>query len=203
MKLNTLCAQLVPVLGREMSDFTELLRALKEGSGLFDPATELDKTTREGAEHGFDPDILKARPGPQGGLDATPFRAAFMLLAIMTGATRREATQATWRAWHLSREGSILFGWGEDWQPTLKTCRLTGKHLFGDAFKVIIEQPRLAARVSSIRLGADETAEIIYDEDKASRFDNTNPRKRQTAAFNRVAVLDGAVVKKVAELLAQ
>lgn len=201
MKLNTLCGHLLSLLDREMSDFTELLRALKEGNAAFDDA-ELDKKTRRVAKEnnvGFERDVLKARPGPSGGLDADPFNTAFLLLALMIEAPRREIVHHTWTTWHMIQEGSKLAGWGADWQPKILACKLTGRALFGDAFRAILADRKIANRVDEIRV-FDDRAEIVYDKTKHSRFNDISPRVRN---LFRVSVLRGDAIKYVAQLLTE
>lgn len=122
-----------------------------------------------------------------------------MLTALMIVAPRREIALETWKVWHLSQEGSVLHGWGEDWKPTLTVCALSGKHLFGHAFKRVIERPDLAARVVEIRITSDRRAEIHYDAGKISRFDSSYPDTKPI--LNRWAVLNGAAVRAVCKLL--
>jgi len=192
VKLMDLCANLVPLLGVPMSEFTELARSLKEGSSHFDEASEANR---------LHPEILKGRPGPGGGVVADPFRAAFMLAALMINGPRRDSAKNTWEVWHLNQEGSILGGWGECLQPTITRCPLTGMHLFGDAFKAILADEDLASRVKEVRIGSNGRAEIRFDDDAVSRFGVHQSLNRAGRYLHRVAVLDGFVVHGVCQLL--
>jgi len=196
MKLNDFCAHLVPVLGISMGELNELTRALREGSDHFKQQAE--KTTSA-----FDPDLLKGRPGPGGGVGADPFRVAFMLLAIAVDAPRKDVTQKTWSAYHLSKEGSELAGWG-DFKPHFARCEVTNEHLFGAAIKKIVGSPDLASRVDSVWVQSDLRAAIVYDKaaggaGKKSLFaDEGNVR---ASPMYKKTVIDGSVFQFVARLL--
>ncbi len=94
MKLNTFCGHLVSLLDLPMSDFTELQRALKEQSTHFDPDNQLNRDVRAYAEDagiGYDPDLLKSKAGPGGGIELDAFRAAFFTLAVVLNGPRKRA----------------------------------------------------------------------------------------------------------------
>lgn len=201
MKLNDLCAYLVPMLDQKMSDFTELVRALKEGSAHFDPDAELHKAVRAVAEASYDRELMNAKPGPRGGLEATPFRTAFLLTALMiTEVPRREIADATWRIWHLSQEGSLRHGHRtNNPRPNYKPCPLTGRFVFGDAFKAVMENKELADRVNEIEVDSTgRTAEITYDTEKVSRFSDGRP---VSTGLHRRGAIDGTTVRAVAALV--
>lgn len=202
MKLNTFCGHLVSLLNLPMSELTELQRALKETSQHFDPDSELNHDVRAYAEDagiGFDPDLLRGRAGPGGGIELDAFRAAFFTLAVILNGPRKESAHATWMTWHLNREGSVLSGWGDDWKPTLTICPLTGQHLFGEALKKIVENDGLAKRVKEIRAASDLTAEIHFDDNNVSKFEKSY-RDRDPLLY-RVAVAKGTVWQMIAVLL--
>jgi hypothetical protein len=205
MKLNTLSAHLVTLFDQPMSEFTELGRNLRETSWHFDERNqEFEATSPDAAntrETPVDGTILKAKPGPGGGLEVDPFRCAFFILAYMIDGPRRETANLTWSAWHLSQAGSILSGWGADWQPTIAVCALTGQHLFGEALKVVLMKPEIAARVHEIRVAATEGwAEIAYDSDQVSRFEFAN--RGGHAMLCRVAVIKGLALQLLSKLIA-
>lgn len=204
MKLNTFCGHLVPLLNLPMSEFTELLRALKEQSAHFDPEDKINQKVRayaDGAGIGFDPNLLKGRAGPGGGIEVDPFRAAFFLLAVALNGPRKDSAEATWATWHLNQEGSILSGFGDDWKPTFTFCPLTGQHLFGEALRAIVSDPALARRVSEVRAAADLNGEIHFDEGKVSKF--SKPYRDREPHLYRVAVVRGRVWRMVARLVTQ
>ncbi|MCJ2033167.1 hypothetical protein [Methylobacterium sp. J-068] len=202
MKLTTFCGHLVPLLDMPMSDFTELQRALKEQSPHFNPEDKLNKAIRAYAEEAgisFDPNLLKGKAGPGGGIELDAFRAAFFLLAVTLNGPRKNSSTATWLTWHLNQEGSELSGWGDNWKPTIKLCPFTGQHLFGEALKKIIEDGSLAARVNEVRVASDLTAEIHYDNGNISKFEKSY---RDTSPhLYRLAVVNGMVWQAAAELV--
>lgn len=202
MKLNTFCGHLVHLLDMPMSDFTELQRALKEQSPHFNPEGKLEKAVRVYAEEAgiaHDPNLLKGKAGPGGGIELDSFRAAFFLLAVTLNGPRKDSSTATWLTWHLNQEGSEVSGWGDDWKPTFKLCPLTKQHLFGEALKQIIEDVSLAARVDEVRVASDLSAEIHYDNGKISKFDKSY---RETAPrLYRLAVVNGMVWQVAANLV--
>lgn len=202
MKLNTFCGHLVHLLDTPMSEFTELQRALKEQSAHFNPEDKLNKAVREYAKDtgiSFDPDLLKGRAGPGGGIELDPFRAAFFLLAVAINGPRKENANATWLTWHLNQAGSVMSGWGEDWKPTVTYCPLTGMHLFGEALRKIVEDVDLARRVKEVRVASNHTAEIHFDEGKVSTFEKSYSDR--APLLYRLAVIDGSVWAMTAELV--
>jgi len=186
MKVLDLFGRLAHYMDIPMSEGPELLRALKDGSSHFNE--DLEK---------HDPDILKGRPGPGGGVEADPFRAAFLLLAIMVNGPRKEVAPNTWKTWHLDHEGSVLSGWGDDWKPTITICPLTRQHLFGDAIQAVIENQDLAARVEKVSVSLNRFGEIYFDDGKVSRFDRGHPER---GYFHRTATVDGIVLQALSQL---
>lgn len=201
MKLNTFATYLVPALGIPASDVTEGLRALRENSAHFDPESEINEEVRKNQLIRFAPDLLRAKPGPGGGIDADPFRAGFLLVSLMVPGPRRDAATNTWMAWHLTQEGSVLSGWGEDWRPTLRLCPLTKQVVFGDAMKAVCGDEDLAKRVQEIRVLSNDTAEIVFDGDRVSRF--TDATGGRELGLIKSASLRGDVLVMVARLLKQ
>lgn len=202
MKLNTYSGHLVSLLKLPMSEFTELQRALKEQSAHFDPENKLNQDVHAYAADagiGYDPELLKGKAGPGGGIELDSFRAAFFLLAVVLNGPRKHAAEATWMTWHLNQEHSVLSGWGEDFKPTFAECPFTGHHLFGEALRAIIEDEDLAARVDEIRVASDLTAEIHYDGGKVSKFEKSY--RDQFPFLYRVSVLNGLVLQAIAQLL--
>lgn len=201
MKLNTFCANLVPLLGLPMSEFTELQRALKEQSVHFDPESEINRKASEYAAStgvGFNPDLLKGKAGPGGGIDVDAFRAAFFMLAVILNGPRKESATATWLTWHLDQEGAVLSGWGDDFKGTIVACPLTGQPLFGAALKALVEQEDLACRVDKICVVSNVSAEIYFDNGKVSRFQrSSNPDQ----LLYREAVVKGIVWQAIAQLV--
>lgn len=202
MKLNTFSSHLVPLLNLPMSEFTELQRALKDQVAHFDPESDVNAFARQSADTsgvGFDPDLLKGKPGPGGGVDVDDFRAAFFLLAVILGGPRKESARVAWTTWHLNQKGSILCGYGNDWTPTFNVCPLTGRHLFGDALKAVVSDPHLARRIDEIAVSSNLWAEIRYDGGEVSAFEK--PYKAEAPALYRVAVLSGRALQAVAAII--
>lgn len=193
MKLTDYCARLSVVLDQPMSEFTELRRALAEQSSHF-VADEDDLPNLDGT-------LLKARPGPGGGLEVTPFVGTFVCLALMVGGPRRDTALRTWKAWHLDHEGSVKAAWRGEAEPSVKKCPMTKQHLFGDALRSIFSDHGLAARVDRVMVGTNRTAEIHYDKTKVSRFDKG--RRSLRSPLHTVSVLDGTAVRGIATLLAE
>jgi hypothetical protein len=195
MKLNTLAANLVTIFHQPASEFTELLRALKEGSSHFRERTS-------DADQPLDAGILVSRPGPGGGLDADPFRASFLLLAFLLGAKRAEVAQTTWEAWHIcpvGTVGTVDAGWADGPAPKLVCCSITQQPLFGDAFRAILADADLAARVRKITIDCSGTwAEITPRDGEASRFGRPDDDKSD---FGRVAWISGHALFSIALLL--
>lgn len=202
MKLNDLTGLLVAHLDPTQSA-AELQRALREQSEHF-----IDKDLPEGITTEVDSSILRApRTGPRGGLDADPFRASFMLVAIMMNGMKSDIADRVWRAWHLVQQGSVLSGFGEDWKPTVKLCPLTHKFLFGDALKATLSDPRMAERVNTIRIRLDcQMGEFVYDNGKASRFKDhpeQKDRPENEPPLMRTAELEGEILVMLSKLLAR
>lgn len=196
MKLIDFAARLAPLLGLKMGEVTELLRALKEGSEHFKPE-RLEPELRDAIDEERWADVVQSRSGPGGGLPADPFRAAFLVLAIMLEKPRRKIAEAVWQVWHLPQEGSVYGGWGEDWRPTIKYCPLTKVPFFGEALKAVVGDGDLAGRVKEVRASDDE-AVIIFDDGQVSRFVRSG---RKPQHLRRDGVLDGYSVGFIAQIL--
>lgn len=188
MKLNTLCGHLVPLLDLPMSEFTELLRALKEGS----PKLDLDG----------EKDVLKGKPGPGGGVEADPFHTAFLLIGILVDGPRKDAALSTSRAWNHLAEGVLVKD--QNGIPTHHevTCPLTGRAAFGHAFKAILEQASLADRVGEVRVFSDGRAEIAFDGNQVSRFKH-HPAPGSTPGLYRGGLLRGPALRSIARLITE
>lgn len=186
MKLSTLTAHFVALLKLPASDLTELIRTFKDGSNHWKDAED-----DLGA-------ALAGKPGPRGGVDATPFHAAFLLIGLMIGGPRKNAVVATYSAYHLDQEGTVSAGWVDDGPlPPAPRCPLTGEPLFGPALKKVLGDEDLARRVDLIRVRSDSHfAEIHYDDGQVSRF-----AEPSHSPLTWTAELDGGVIASVAALL--
>lgn len=186
MKLSTLTAHLVALLRLPASDLTELIRTFKDGSSHWKDAED-----DLGA-------ALAGKPGPRGGVDATSFHAAFMLIGLMIDGPRKNAVQATYSAYHLDQEGNVSAGWADDGPlPPAPLCPLTGEPMFGPALKRVLGDEDLARRVDLIRVRSDaHFAEIVYDNGQISRF--SQPSR---TPLTWTAEMDGEVIAAIAALL--
>jgi hypothetical protein len=200
MKLNDLTAALVSVIPVPFGEMNELLRALREQSQRNDGVVEWTELAPPDEED--NPAVaLRAKPGPGGGVEAKPFHAGFILVALMLNPPRRETAIKTWSTWHLVTEGSEWSGWGDDWRPKIKPCAVTQAALLGEALKTILANPDLADRVQCIRLDcAGDWAEIAWKDAPSSKF--RNEARRVVSHLRRVAELDGKIIKYAARQLA-
>ena len=183
-----------------MSEFTELQRALKEQSSHFDELSRANPRLAEESD-ARSHDKIKAKPGPGGGIEADPFHAGFFLLAFMLNGPRAKSAEATWFAWHLETAGSVTAGFGDDFEPTWKPCPLTGDILFGEALKRMLSDNKIADRIEKISVSTSLLwAEVTFDKDKVSRFESI--RINGLPLFDRIAVLDGTLIRSIARLIA-
>ena len=98
MRFTEAMAHLAVALRDPLAEYTELLRAVREGIDDTLEATER-KLSRMAAEEGhpFDwgggtfKDLLRGKPGPGGGFEASPAVLAFFLTAYLLDCPRREA----------------------------------------------------------------------------------------------------------------
>lgn len=196
MKLTDYAGWLVSILQDDQTTATELLRALREQSRHFDPEQMPVETV-------LGPDILRAKSGPRGGLNADPCRSALVLIAVLLDGRRSDIGLRVWRAWHLSHKGSRSSpNMPGDWEPAIIRCTLTKQHLFGDALKVLLGHENIAKSVKKVRVGGDHFAEIWHSKDQVSRF-GKNIAQRYPPPLLRVAELDGIIVKRIAALLSR
>jgi hypothetical protein len=197
MKLADYTGWLLASVQDDGTTAAELLRALREQSIHFDA----DKAPA-GTE--LRPDILKARSGPGGGLDADPFLAGFVLIAVMLGGKRADLGNRVWHTWHLHHESMPRVAWGEEelyrQLRESKGCQLTGQHLFGDALKQILGNEDLARQIGRLRITGDLVAEIEDDAGKVvSRFKSLRP----PPPLRRPAELDGMIIAGIGAILAR
>jgi hypothetical protein len=154
MKLIDYTGWLVSTVQDDQTTVTELLRALREQSSHFDPK-------KAPADTLLGPDILRAKSGPGGGLDADPFLASFALLAVMLGGKRADVGERVWRSWHMHHEGSVLAGWGKDFRGKLVRCKMTGQVLFGNAVQAALANEEWTRSIDKLRVSGDHFGEIV------------------------------------------
>jgi hypothetical protein len=140
MKLKRFYAEYgEPLLGSTAPDLYELQRVLQQN-----------------------PRFLKGRPGPGGGADATPFAVAQILIALLAGGPRRQASRTVhdYSDLPIWRENVTEKGQAEG---EVTACPLTRATNFGDAMLTVLSNPPLARNVSQIVVCRDwREASINY-----------------------------------------
>jgi hypothetical protein len=183
-RLSTLLIQGTPPEQQRSAE--RLLRDLKEQS----PQFTLADVSRY---------FLIGQKGRGGGEpEADPFRAAFILIAMLILGPRKNIAERTWLAWHLPHSESITSGVGEDFQPKFAKCVVTGAHLFGDAIKAILTDPNLARKVKKLRITDNDEAEIQFQDVKASSF---KIEFQQWRAVVHAVELDGKLLSAIAGMV--
>jgi hypothetical protein len=119
-------AHLAVALRDPLAEYTELLRAMREGIDDTLETTERELSRMAAEEgHPFDwgggtfKDLLRGKPGPGGGFETTPAVLAFFLTAYLLDCPRREAAakalDMTFAAWasalHSTRRAMLLALW--------------------------------------------------------------------------------------------
>lgn len=186
-KLNNYVAYLASITRVPPNEITEIVRALKAQSDHF-------------KEGDFDPTAeFRARSGPGGGVDVTPFHVAFLLIALMVNANRRDTAVMSWRGYSL-KFGVRRAAWrGEE--PTIPTCPITGETTFGAALTKCIASPteypvkwvRLAVREDHGARG--DWAEIHFENGAKTRFG-----KDESRGFERVGEIDGQTIQVASQM---
>ncbi len=193
MKLSMFSAHLATLTDRPPSTFLEITRFLNTGSTHFD---ELKDSFRGGTGRG-------------GGLDLTPFRAAFFVLAVACdfAATfpRREIVQHTYDTWLLNygaAEG-CTGGWAPfPGAPQMlpENCPVTGSPLFGPALEAILTNEDLARSVKEVRFSTGKWAVITFDDGRVSRFGEDEARASH-ARMSSAITLSGMFICELAAIL--
>jgi hypothetical protein len=167
MKLNEIMAHLAVGLGEPLGDFTELLRAVREGSEKIDAETSklLRAAGAKDVDRPFDwnaSSIKKAfsgRPGPGGGIEANATILGFYLTAYLVDGPRREAA---------TKAINIMLA---RYLPLHEGCPITGQQLFGGALKTMLTDREVFDRAAVIRVSADAGfATIMFKDDVVSEF---------------------------------
>ena len=129
------------------------------------------------------------RPGPGGGVPATPAALSYFLIAAMVGGPMREAKIRMYR-WSAAvtegRKAAFLKSEESDDRRTLPKCPLTGEHQFGSAMKVILANPEFASMVEQISVIEEwPEAAITFrcgDDFMVSRFIDEGGKQHATRA---------------------
>ena len=149
----------------------------------------------------------RGRPGPGGGALATPFSVAIIVIAMLTGGTRRQAKETVTEYYEMNQEGTELVGSSNDFVPNILVCPFTGERHFGPALKSILATAQLAEQVHEIAVTRDWPEATITYRDGAtpqrSRFVDElerlrATRHRLTGALRTVCTLGGEIVHQLA-----
>jgi hypothetical protein len=148
VKFTEAQAHLAVALRDPLSEYTELLRALREGSDHLEAAER--KLAQMAAADGHPIDwgkggfrgLLRGKPGPGGGFEATPTVLSFFLTGYLLDVTRREcAARALTMTFATVREQAV--------------CPKTKERFFGPAFAAVLADPELFAQCADIGVSAD------------------------------------------------
>ena len=184
-------AHLAVALRDPLAEYTELLRAVREGIDDTLEATER-KLSRMAAEEGhpFDwgcgtfKDLLRGKPGPGGGFEASPAVLAFFLTAYLLDCPRREAAakalDMTFAAAAYFRSASSptrsIANSPIALQPSRgkkgeAVCARTKQRYFGAAFVALLSDRALFDQTVEIRVSADlGAAQLLFRDYTASSF---------------------------------
>lgn len=157
MKFPEFAASLSNISDVPMRELQETMRHIRsQVSSIEDPGLEESFSTKS---------------GPGGGMDMESFNSAFFLIGLMVGGGRKELSTRVWDAWHIEVEGSVLAGWGSNFEPTYKLCAQTRQMMFGQAVRYALEHDEVAAKVKEIRLWSHLClAEIDFGQHGVTRF---------------------------------
>jgi hypothetical protein len=162
MKFTEVMAHIAVALRDRLSDYTELLRAVREGSD------ELEVTERKLSHmaanegHPFHwgggafKNLLRSKPGPGGGFEATPSNVAFFLTAYLLDVPRREAA---------AKALDITFA---AYTPPVHgkknaVCPKTKQRYFGAALVDVLSDRALFDKVDEVRVCADlGCAQLVF-----------------------------------------
>jgi hypothetical protein len=165
MKLTEILAHLAVGLREPLGDFTELLRAVREGAVKIDAATSelLRAAGAKDVDRPFDwnasslKKAFRGRPGPGGGVEANATVLGFYLVAYLVDGPRREAAA---KAVNMMLATSLHDG-----------CPITRQRFFGGALKTMLTDREVFDRAVGIRVSADAGfAKIMFEDDVVSEF---------------------------------
>jgi hypothetical protein len=184
-------AHLAVALRDPLAEYTELLRAVREGIDDTLEATER-KLSRMAAEEGHPFDwgggtfkgLLRGKPGPGGGFETTPAVLAFFLTAYLLDCPRREAAakalDMTFAAAAYFRSASSptrsIANSPIALQPSRgkkgeAVCARTKQRYFGAAFVALLSDRALFDQTVEIRVSADlGAAQLLFRDYTASSF---------------------------------
>jgi len=191
VKFTEAMAHLAVALRDPLAEYTELLRAVREGIDDTLEATER-KLSRMAAEEGHPFDwgggtfkgLLRGKPGPGGGFEATPAVLAFFLTAYLLDCPRREAAakalDMTFAASAFLRSSPSPTRWAANSPLALQplrgkkgeaVCARTKQRYFGAAFVALLSDRALFEQVEEIRVSADlGAAQLLFGDYTTSSF---------------------------------
>ena len=191
MRFTEAMAHLAVALRDPLAEYTELLRAVREGIDDTLEATER-KLSRMAAEEGhpFDwgggtfKDLLRGKPGPGGGFEASPAVLAFFLTAYLLDCPRREAAakalDMTFAASAYFKSAPSPTTWIANSPIALQplrgkkgeaVCARTKQRYFGAAFVALLSDRALFDQTVEIRVSADlGAAQLLFRDYTASSF---------------------------------
>jgi hypothetical protein len=167
MKLLEIFAHLAVGLHEPLGDFTELLRAVREGAAKIDAETSklLRTAGAEAVDRPFDwnasslKKAFRGRPGPGGGIEANATILGFYLTAYLVDGPRREAA---------TKAINIMLA---RYLPLNDECPITGQRLYGGALKTTLTDREVFDRADVIRVSADAGfATIAFKDGQVSEF---------------------------------
>jgi hypothetical protein len=184
MKFTETMAHLAVVLRDPLAEYTELLRAVREGIDDTLEATERELSRMAADEgHRFDwgggkfRDLLRGKPGPGGGFETTPAVLAFFLTAYLLDCPRREAAakalDMTFAAYRRSQ--TMHQSWTAPRPlPGKKgeaVCAKTKQRYFGAAFVALLSDRVLFDQCEEVCVSADlGVAQIFFGDGTKSSF---------------------------------
>ena len=184
-------AHLAVALRDPLAEYTELLRAVREGIDDTLEATER-KLSRMAAEEGHPFDwgggtfkgLLRGKPGPGGGFETTPAVLAFFLTAYLLDCPRREAAakalDMTFAASAYFKSAPSPTTWIANSPIALQplrgkkgeaVCARTKQRYFGAAFVALLSDRALFDQTVERRVSADlGAAQLLFRDYTASSF---------------------------------
>jgi hypothetical protein len=187
MKFNEFMAHLAVALNDRLPEYTEVLRAVREGidDGL---ETTERKLARMAADEGYRFDwgsgtfklLLHAKSGPGGGLETTPTVLAFFLTAYLLDCPRREvAAQALAMTFAACAKiappprwvASPIIPQALPGKKGRAICAKTKERYFGAAFVGVLSDRALFDQTAEVAICAElGFAQIVFEDGTASRF---------------------------------
>lgn len=174
----------------------------------------VDLTKSIAREDPGDPAFQATGRGPGSGPEATPYNVTKLLLAALADVPHPDAPKAVFGLYTVQAEGNdsgkgSIIGDSTDLaiSDEVKTCRLTGMLMFGEAVKALLADPVLAERVQRIEVRRGLNDATIHwragDALHRTRFVSDYDRARadeedQQGHFRAVSSIGGAMLRELA-----